>query len=914
MPESARRTTAGARANRRQRSGPPPTSSSEWRSASGHLQRGRRPSGFVGLPQRESMSKELDSKTLCQLQSSPSLASSVAGLGSAATIATVAAAAAQHGPPSGLPSPTDNGPALPPGVPPSAAAIAMMTASAAGGDEEVDDGALDPEEFYAAIPEPPDGGWGWMIVAASFLCNMVVDGIAYTFGIFFPEFVDHFKAPKGTVAWVGSLLSGCYLSAGPLVSALTNRYGCRAVCIGGSVVACIAFLLSTIVQDVGSLMVTFGLMAGVGFGLIYLPAIVSVNQYFSKKRALATGIAVCGSGMGAFVFAPFCQYLLTIYNWKGALMILAGLSLNCAVFGALMRPLLASDNPHTKPLLQRIWEEKERQRQDSLCNSQFFLVQHADGTIEKRQKLLLNTEPGVHSTLYLDQWGKSPMDTPVITLSPIQEARPSRMGSKEDQNDDSGESGKENGGTKKASPLKEAIPAPAEPEKDALQQSVVDDEKTATETTQMIPSEPDNQASVNQTAPNGHVPNGGPTVTVPAAMSAIQEIAKRKGIMSSRSATKLCLSNITMGTEMRRNSSSPRMSSSGYVYTGAANRPHGRLATSGEVWKRVSQETVAGGPRQIQKAKKKDIARPMYRKDIFYSGSVVNLPEYRQSQGDVRSYVASVLTIPATDTIPAASGVDLPDGKPGAGSFCPPCLRLPASMSDTLADMLDMELLKNPAFVLVCVSNIVGMMGFCIPFMYIADSAVLKGIDKDKAAFLLSLIGITNMIGRLIFGWLSDLPQINCLLLNNLSLCLSGIAVFILPFCYSYSATVATCMIFGLIVAAYILLTSIILVELFGLDNLTNSFGLLSLCRGAACMVGPPLAGTLFDMTGSYDVPFFVSGTMLIVSGAMSFFIPCVRNTAIKPEPLPDIASPLEEIPEESDVPEDEEDNVESIV
>ncbi|XP_077563614.1 monocarboxylate transporter 5 isoform X3 [Haemaphysalis longicornis] len=855
----------------------------------------------------ESMSKELDSKTLGQLQSSPSLAGSVAGLGSAATVAT---AAAQHGPPSGLPSPTDNGP---PGMPPrvvpaSASAAALMAASATAPDEDVDeaDGALDPEEFYAAIPEPPDGGWGWMIVAASFLCNMVVDGIAYTFGIFFPEFVDHFKAPKGTVAWVGSLLSGCYLSAGPLVSALTNRYGCRAVCIGGSVVACIAFLLSTIVQDVGSLMVTFGVMAGIGFGLIYLPAIVSVNQYFSKKRALATGIAVCGSGMGAFVFAPFCQYLLTVFNWKGALMILAGLSLNCAVFGSLMRPLLASDSPHTKPLLQRIWEEKERQRQDSLCNSQFFLVQHADGTVEKRQKLLLNTEPGVHSTLYLDQWGKSPMDTPVITLSPIEEARPSRMGSKEDQNEESGDSGKGSSDSKEQP--KEQPDQPAEKETGAL--PLVEEEKPATETTLMIPVEPDGQTTGGQPAPNGHVANGGPNA--PSAISAIQEFAKRKGIMSSRSATKLCLSNITMGTEMRRNSSSPRMSSSGYVYSGS--RPHGRLATSGEVWKRVSQETVAGGPRQIQKSQKKDIARPMYRKDIFYSGSVRNLPEYRLSQGDVRSYVASVLTIPAADTVPAASGVDLPDGKPGAGSFCPPCLRLPASMTDTLGDMLDMELLKNPAFALVCVSNIVGMMGFCIPFMYIADSAVLKGIDKDKAAFLLSIIGITNMIGRLIFGWLSDLPQINCLLLNNLSLCLSGLAVFAIPFCYSYPATVATCMIFGLIVAAYILLTSIILVELFGLDNLTNSFGLLSLCRGAACMVGPPLAGSLFDMTGSYDVPFFVSGTMLIVSGAMSFFIPCVRNTAIKPEPLPDVASPLEEIPEESDIPEDDEDNVESIV
>lgn len=627
------------------------------------------------------------------------------------------------------------------------------------------------------------------------------------------------------------------------------------------------------------------LYRGIGFGLIYLPAIVSVNQYFSKKRALATGIAVCGSGMGAFVFAPFCQFLLTVFNWKGALVILAGLSLNCAVFGSLMRPLLASDNPQNKPLLQRIWEEKERLRQDSLCGSQFFLVQHADGTIEKRQKLHLNTEPGVHSTLYLDQWGKSPMDTPVITLSPIEEVRPSRMGSKEDQNEDSADKANENESNR-------------EPEKQQ------EDEKPATETTLMIPiseGEPE-AATITQAPPNGHVPNGGPPI------SAIQEFAKRKGLIPSRSATKLYMSNITMGTEMRRNSSSPRMSSSGYVYS--SSRPSSRYTTSGEVWKRISQETVAGGPRQIQKSKKKDIARPMYRKDIFYSGSVVNLPEYRLSQGDVRSYVASILTIPG-DNVPAASGVDLPDSKPGM-SVCPPCLRLPSSMSDTLADMLDMELLKNPAFALICASNVIGMMGFCIPFMYIADSAVLKGIDKDKAAFLLSLIGITNMLGRLLFGWLSDLPQINCLLLNNLSLCLSGVAVVLMPFCSSYSTTVAACMIFGLIVAAYILLTSIILVELFGLDNLTNSFGLLSLCRGAACMVGPPLAGSLFDYTGSYDWPFFLSGAMLVISGFMSFFIPCVRNTAIKVEVVQDVASPLEEIPEESDVLEEEDEDTEN--
>lgn len=46
-----------------------------------------------------------------------------------------------------------------------------------------------------------------------------------------------------------------------------------------------------------------------GFGLMYLPAIVIVGFYFEQKRALATGLAVCGSGIGTFLFAPFGKYV-----------------------------------------------------------------------------------------------------------------------------------------------------------------------------------------------------------------------------------------------------------------------------------------------------------------------------------------------------------------------------------------------------------------------------------------------------------------------------------------------------------------------------------------------------------------------------------------------------------------------------
>ena len=78
---------------------------------------------------------------------------------------------------------------------------------------------------------------------------------------------------------------------------------------------------------------------GVGFGMMYLPSIVMVGYYFDKKRALATGIAVCGSGIGTFVFAPLGSFLVQEYGWKGANIILGAIILNGIVFGAVYRPL-----------------------------------------------------------------------------------------------------------------------------------------------------------------------------------------------------------------------------------------------------------------------------------------------------------------------------------------------------------------------------------------------------------------------------------------------------------------------------------------------------------------------------------------------------------------------------------------------
>lgn len=80
-----------------------------------------------------------------------------------------------------------------------------------GGTADEDDTAS------ATMVVPPDGGWGWVVVAASFVCNFIVDGIIFCFGVFLVEIVKTFNVSTAKVALVGSLLTGFYLMTGEMI-------------------------------------------------------------------------------------------------------------------------------------------------------------------------------------------------------------------------------------------------------------------------------------------------------------------------------------------------------------------------------------------------------------------------------------------------------------------------------------------------------------------------------------------------------------------------------------------------------------------------------------------------------------------------------------------------------------------------
>ncbi|XP_028911183.1 monocarboxylate transporter 13-like [Ornithorhynchus anatinus] len=205
----------------------------------------------------------------------------------------------------------------------------------------------------ALAAEPPDGGWGWVVVVAAFVQSALVFGVLRSFGVFFVEFVAAFEEPVARVSWIASIGIAVQQFGSPVGSAFSTQFGARPVVMAGGVLAGLGMLLASFATSLTHLYLTIGLFSGWGWALIFTPSVACVSRYFRRRRSLATGLALTGVGLSSFAFSPLFQWLVEHYAWRGALLILSALSFHLVACGALLRPLrLPEDEAHAGPLAQ----------------------------------------------------------------------------------------------------------------------------------------------------------------------------------------------------------------------------------------------------------------------------------------------------------------------------------------------------------------------------------------------------------------------------------------------------------------------------------------------------------------------------------------------------------------------------------
>lgn len=213
--------------------------------------------------------------------------------------------------------------------------------------------------------EPPEGGWGWVVMLASMWCNGSVFGIQNAFGILFVSLLNEFGSEddedlRFKTAWVGSLSMGMIFFCSPIVSVFTDLLGCRITAVGGAAVAFVGLLASSFVKSLGPLYFTYGIVFACGCSFAYQPSLVILGHYFKRRLGLVNGIVTAGSSVFTITLPYMLSGLLKRVGLANTLRVLSVFMFMLILAGFTYKPLLPKPVSSSKsgsrcPSLNRVF-------------------------------------------------------------------------------------------------------------------------------------------------------------------------------------------------------------------------------------------------------------------------------------------------------------------------------------------------------------------------------------------------------------------------------------------------------------------------------------------------------------------------------------------------------------------------------
>jgi MFS family permease len=183
--------------------------------------------------------------------------------------------------------------------------------------------------------------YGWNIAGASFLAHTsYAEQNSSLLGLFFDPLRSEFGWTRTGISGAQSLTRLVEGMVAPLIGPLVDRRGPRLLMVLGGTIVCVAFLLSTLAQELWHLYVLRGGLAAIGFALVGgLVTSVTLSQWFVRKRGRVIAIVGTGNNLSTFVLAPLVVWAIVTHGWRSAFVVFAVLTLLVVVIpsGILMR-------------------------------------------------------------------------------------------------------------------------------------------------------------------------------------------------------------------------------------------------------------------------------------------------------------------------------------------------------------------------------------------------------------------------------------------------------------------------------------------------------------------------------------------------------------------------------------------------
>ncbi|XP_049882789.1 monocarboxylate transporter 1-like [Pectinophora gossypiella] len=170
--------------------------------------------------------------------------------------------------------------------------------------------------------------WGWIVCFGTIISFIAAIGHVNSFGLIYNDFiVDTHSTAKSLTTAHG--VFGIMLAVGGIIlNIMSKRCSLRTGGLIGAVIMIIGSFSTIFITNTSQLPITFGVLQGVGFGMMVPVCYATINHYFVKKRTTVMSICKAVQGLILILYPHLLKKILYSYGFRGTLLIISGISLH----------------------------------------------------------------------------------------------------------------------------------------------------------------------------------------------------------------------------------------------------------------------------------------------------------------------------------------------------------------------------------------------------------------------------------------------------------------------------------------------------------------------------------------------------------------------------------------------------------
>jgi MFS family permease len=180
-------------------------------------------------------------------------------------------------------------------------------------DKETDQKAVALQKTKSYTDVPPNGGYGWVCVAACATINAHTWGLNSSYAVFLAYYLSNDIFPGATplhYAFIGGLSISQALIVSPIATLTTRIFSTRTTLLIGVVLETASFIGASFATKIWHLFLTQGLCFGWGMGFLFVGSVGIAAQWFTTRRSLANGLTSAGSGLGGLIYSLATQAMI----------------------------------------------------------------------------------------------------------------------------------------------------------------------------------------------------------------------------------------------------------------------------------------------------------------------------------------------------------------------------------------------------------------------------------------------------------------------------------------------------------------------------------------------------------------------------------------------------------------------------